>query len=552
MTNEGRVGPKSPVSGGRAVCSSQHPIVTDTMRDVLAGGGTAVDALIAGSLVQAVVQQDLTNHAGMFTMLFWEAETGTVHELNSHGMIAPDLPPFHRVPPPRSQYSATGAGPYAVIPGFMPGMKALYERFATRPWAELCAPAVHWAEVGHVVDSFEHMVMAQSYDFFLYTPSGRAHFAPGGHLPQVGDRWPKPELHRTMRRLAEEGPDYFITGGWAQDFLRRANELGWPITEEHMAVSRPEWGSGLRYEHRGHEIVQLSPPERQAVFCSMVLGILDELDITSVGHYTESAEALYYLAHALRRADKEANLVNDPRIFEDPAEVLMSREFHAMVADLIRRGKPKIDLTKHVEVTGGAARLAAIGHLPPTTPAQSAGSCELSIVDQYGNWVQSMNTLQGSGIPGEVIGGVPMIGSNGVNSMDMWLGGWFTGGGRMRCAIGNTLVLKDGRPVLGLGSPGSVYCTVPQVLSNILDYGMDPYAAEDAPRLYPLRDDYQFSMESRVPDQVARGVMARGLLMSPLPAYDWHLGSFQMSWRGDDGRLSGCAGPRRAGSAAAL
>jgi len=515
------------------------------MLDVMRTGGNAVDAAIAGCLVQATVQQDMTNHTGTVTFLYWDAASAKIYELNSMGTIVPGLAPFTRVPQGKGPFSS-GMSPYAVIPGFMPGMKALHERFATKPWAQLCEPAIRWAEEGHVVDSFEHLVMGQTVDFYLYTPSGRAHFTPHGHLPQVGDRCAQPELATTLRRLAEEGPDFFITGEWARRFVERANELGWMIELQHMNAIQPRWGEGLRYRHRDVEIVQLSVPERQGVFCSIVLGVLAHLDLPSLGHYTESAEALYYFGHALRRASYETGALNDPMTFEDPTETLMSSEFHALLADILRRSKPKTGLAEHVRLTSVPNSLAAAGG----TPKQPAGSCELSLVDAHGNWVQMMNTLQSGGIPGEVLDGVPMVGSHGMTSLDAAIGGWFTGGGRMRSIIGNTIVLKDGRPWWSLGSPGNVHCTVPQVLSNVLDYGMTPYDAEDAPRMLPLENDYKLSIESRIPAAVIDGLADLGVLVDPLPAYDYHMGTFQMSWLGDNGTLYGSAGPRRAGEAA--
>jgi gamma-glutamyltranspeptidase/glutathione hydrolase len=116
--------------------------------------------------------------------------------------------------------------------------------------------------------------------------------------------------------------------------------------------------------------------------------------------------------------------------------------------------------------------------------------------------------------------------------------------------MGHTFVLRDGAPVWSLGTPGNVYWTVPQVLSNRLDFGMDPYAAEDAPRLLPLTDDYRVPVESRLGPSVPADLARLGVLVDPLPAYDYHMGSFQMCWRGDEGTLHSTAGPRRAGSAA--
>jgi gamma-glutamyltranspeptidase/glutathione hydrolase len=292
------------------------------------------------------------------------------------------------------------------------------------------------------------------------------------------------------------------------------------------------------------------------VYCAIVLGILDELGITSIGHYTESAEALYYFAHALRRAAYETGFLNDPKLFGDPTPTLMSRDFHRMLASTLRTSRPSIDLTKHVSLTAGPTALVQAG-LPSAAPSSSAskqpaGSCELSIVDTEGNWVQMMNTLQSGGIPGEVVDGVPMVGSHAMSGMGSAIAGWFTGGGRMRSVMSNTIVLRDGVPWLSLGSPGNVHCTVPQVLSNILDYGMDPYVAEDTPRMLPFDDSYKISIESRVSPTIVSDLARMGVLVDPLPRYDYHMGSYQMSWRSDDGVLHSTTGPRRSGQAGAL
>ncbi|WP_233159787.1 gamma-glutamyltransferase [Pseudonocardia sp. MH-G8] len=541
----GRVGPKSTIFGERGVASSQHRVVTEVMIDTMRSGGNAVDAAIAGCMVQAVVQQDMTNHAGTVTALVHDAATGRTHELNSGGTIVPGLPRFAPVPMGKGLYAAAPGTPIAVIPGFMPGMKALHERFATTPWATLCAPAVGWAEEGHEVSSFEHLVMAQTVDFFLYTESGRRHFTPDGHLPQVGDRWASAELAETMRKVAAEGPDHFTTGEWAQQFVARANALGWPVKPEHMTDIPPRWTEPYTWEHRGHTVVQQSPPERQGVFCRIVLGMLEELDVVALGHWSESAESLYYLAHALRRAAAETGFVNDPLVFGDASTAMASRELVAGFARVLREAKPHTDLTEHVQLTRGLPAMAASG-----ASTQPAGSCELSIVDEHGNWVQMMNTLQGSGIPGEVVGGVPMVGSHAMNSLASPIEGWHTGGGRVRSILSNTMVLRDGTPWLALGSPGNVHCTVPQVLSNILDFGMDPYAADDAPRCLPYADDHTISVESRIGPEVATGLARMGVLVNPLPTYDYHMGTYQVSWRTADGVLHGSTGPRREGMAA--
>ena len=547
-TKVGRIGPKATAEGRNAVCSSAHPLVTDAMLDILREGGNAIDAAIVGCLLNATIQQDMTCHAGTVTMLFWNAEQGRCHELNSMGTIVPGLAPFRPVAVSSGPYTAIPEGPCAVIPGFMPGLKTMHERFGSRPWDRLCAPSIHWAEVGHEVDSFEHLVLGHSVELYMNTASGRRHFTPDGHLPQAGQRWPKPELARTLTKLAAEGPDLFIDGEWARLFVDRANEVGWPIEMRHMRQDEPRWGDGLRYRHGDVEVVQQAPPERQAVMSAMVLGILHELGVAELGHYAESPQSLYYMAHALRRAAYETGFINDPEVFEDPSSVLMSREYHRALAAVLRMSRTKVDLTEHVRLTSTPG---ALGEATGRS-GESVGSCELSVVDAQGNWVQLVNTVQGGGVPGQVVGGVPMIGSTMTSSLTAMLGGWLTGGGRIRSVIGNTLLLRDGRPWLALGTPGIPHITVPQVMTSILENGLDPYAADDAPRMLPLADDYSVMVESRLTPEVVTEVARMGILVRPMAPYQYQMGSFHMTWRDDTGALHASAGPRRAGQAAAF
>lgn len=543
----GRVGAKASVSGRSSVASSQHPIVTDEMMNVLADGGTAADAAIVGALLHGVVQQEMTNHTGTISFLYYEAKSGQVYELNSWGTIVANLPAVRPVRGSHGDLCQSGREPFAVIPGFMPGLRALHQRFGTKPWEDLCQPAIEWAERGHVMTSLQNQVLATEVPLFLYTQSGRAHFTPDGHLPQVGDRWRKPALAETLRKTAKEGPAHFISGEWAQHFIERAHQVGWKISAKDMDAHPPRWGSGVRYQHAGHEIVQLSPPETQAVRCSMVLDMLTELGVPRIGHWSQHAESLYYLAHSLRRASFETGYVNDPALFAVPTDVLMSPDYHRMLAEILRQSRPKVDLTNHVKAASGARlRAAGASSFPP------AGSCETSLVDSHGNWMQMMNTLQSGGIPGEVVDGVPMVGSHSQVDMSSWIAGWFADGGRMRGPMGNTMVLRDGKPWLSLGTPGSLWATVVQVLCGILDFGMDPVAAADAPRLLGLTDAYEVPVESRLPAKVVDDLAAMGVVVDPLEPYNWHLGSFQMSWQDPDGLLHGATDPRREGKAVAL
>src|SRR5690606_8425881 len=156
----------------RAVASTGNPIVTETAISILGAGGNAADAAIAAALVQAVDEPHLTSHAGMVSCLYWDRATAEAQPLNAPGPPAPDLPAFRPINGVGGWAREGAPGPQAAIPCFMPGLAALHERHATMSWAELCAPAVEWAERGHAVSSFEYGVNVFAAPFCTYFESG--------------------------------------------------------------------------------------------------------------------------------------------------------------------------------------------------------------------------------------------------------------------------------------------------------------------------------------------------------------------------------------------
>jgi len=547
-------GVKPVVSGKQAACSTDNAIVTNTVLNVMKKGGTAVDAAVAGCMVQAAVEPFMTNHTGTVTFLYWEAATGKSYQLDSTGTFPEGLPPFKPVPQMPSGYSVMP--PSAVIPGFMPGLKAIHERFATRPWTELCEDAIYWAETGNHVSSFEFYVNAFGKEFVTYFPEGRKFYMPHGHMLSVGERFAKPDMAATLKKVAREGPDYMISGQWAEKFVKKANDMGWKITMDHMTgATPPRWIEPLKFKHHEYEVTGLALPQQQGVFCALVLGVLSHLGIRDIA--PGSADHIYYMAHAMRWAQQQCGYLNDPEVVGVPLDELLDPQYHRFAANIISGVRPKVDLTQHVKLTaapGGMGGFTGVGGEPTggnSHQDQPSGSCELAIVDKDGNWVQMMNTLQSGGIPGMVIDGIPMIGSHATfnipaSPMDQKL----TPGARMRTVMGNTIVFKEGKPFISMGTPGNVHCTMPQVLTNVLDFKMSPYDAASMPRLLPLAEDMSITIEDRLSSKTLKDLASLGIKVRATPPYDMHMGSFQICWRdGKDNLLSTCADPRRCGVA---
>lgn len=546
-------GPKVPVSGLKAAVTTDSAIVTETMVKVLKAGGNAADAGIAGCLVQAAVEPFMTNHAGLVSFLYYEAKTGKVHQLDSLGGFPSGLPPFKPVPPGNGPYALLP--PAAIIPGFMPGLKAIHERFGTRPWGELCADAVRWAESGHAVSTFEYGVHIFGEKFITYFPEGRDFYQPQGRFANVGEVFVPKGLAQTLRGVAEQGPDYMIRGPWAQAFVKKANEMGWNITPEHMTETPPRWVEPIRFAHHEYEVVSLGPPQAQGIYLAIVLGVLKHLGIRNMK--PGSAEHFWAMGHALRQGQRHWEYAQDDHVYGVPREELLDEGYHAYLARMIHKSRPKLDLTEHIKLAGEApiggdlmAAFAGGGARPRlgrSDTDQPSGSCELAVVDAAGNWVQMMNTLQGSGIPGMVIGGVPMVGSHSTfGALQSPMDATLVKGAKARCIIGNTIVLRDGRPVLSAGSPGNVHCTVPQVLTYALDFKLDPYAAVDAPRMLPMTEARGVMIEDRLATGVVEDLHKLGVRVSVAPGYDYHMGSFSVIARdATSGTYTAVADPRR-------
>jgi len=539
LPNQGR---KEVARSRNAMVSSSHPAVTRVMLDVLADGGNAIDAAVAGSLVQPVYEPHQTNHAGTVVTLYWDAETGKAHFMDSSAELPAGLSPCS--PNPHAAENA------CCIPGFVPGLASMLDRFGTKPWGYCVKPAIKAAAEGPVMNSWEYGYLTRTLPYRTYFPSAREFFTPEGFLVPVGERWRQSSLAKTLSRLAEEGPEHFTSGGWAERLVEEGNRIGWNITLEQIASFEPYWLDPLAFKFRDHEIVGLAPPQRGALYMGFIYGVLEEFDLPSMGHYTESAEALALVAWTMARAHAEKGLMHDPHFYDVPSDVLLSDEYHHLIAGLYKGSRPRVDLTGFLELTVGKTALEA--GLPPTSP-DPHDSCELSVVDSEGNWVQMMNTGNGGGIPGMVIDGVVCGGTTIRTRATAGTGrfGWIVEpGARTRHAIASTLVLGDGEPWMAIGSPGDCIFTVPQALLNVLEYGMDHYSSVDAPRFWPLGDDGTLEIESRIPENVVRDLAQLGVVTRPLGLYSWRMGSMQTVWRDrETGMLGGVSDPRRTGKA---
>ncbi len=544
-------GPKPVASGETVMVSTQLRSVTEAALEVLRDGGNAVDAAITAAFLQGVQDYHQNHLFGSMTGLYYEAETGNYYAFNGY------------IERPKAGRCGDGDPTRVAIGGKMRGLKELAERFGSRPWESYVAPAIAAAEEGVEMTSFMYGVIFNTWttsEYIRGNPDAREFYMPDGHLVSVGDRWKMPALAETLRKVQSD-PDYMITGGFVERFIDKAQARGGCVTMEDFEDYEILWSEPLRFTYRGREIITEPPPVAGGQMLGYNLNVLQHFPLREQGHYSESIETLETMARTLARTDIEVRwAMADPRQFNVPTELWLSPEYGRMSAEFVRQTMPRTDLPSGDDDTAAASRDGSADDARPVVASvrdflHFDDSNHNVIVDADGNWITYLHTGHG-GMPDMFLDGVAATGSR------RWV--QTRGEGRRASThVTATFIAEDGVPVLALGSPGTPAQPITQALVSIIDFDMSPDQAVDAPKFWAYQhlgpdDSTQTSrdflnlvtlqMESRVSDEVRRGIAARGMQMFDRGDYMWNIGSIQIVWRDPDtGRLYGTSDPRRLG-----
>jgi gamma-glutamyltranspeptidase/glutathione hydrolase len=491
--------------------------------------------MVTAVFLQHVNDFHQVSHFGAMSAIGYDAESGKYYAINAVSER------------PRAARSGDGDPSKVAIGGVVRGLEALANRFGTRDWASYVQPAIQSAEEGVMVTSFMYGINYALMEDggLLENEQAREAYMPEGHLVPVGKRWKRPKLAETLRKVAAEGADYLYTGAWGQKFVKAANKKGFRVSIEDMAEYEPKWDEPVRFSYRGYDMFGSPAPDTGGLVVGTNLNVLENFDLKTMGHYAESPETLEVMARAFGFVSDNTRWgIRDPLAFRIPSELWLSKNFGKVGAEYVKNTMllPNVNLKPAAETT--ASLEASSGPLFKTTEGQDhayLGSNHNVIVDEKGNWISMLHTGHG-GAPGIFIDGVRATGSS-ARALT-------TGPGRrLVLPITAIMIAKDGQPWLAMGTPGSPPQPVTEVLVNILDFGMHPKDAADAPRFWAARgEDREIRIESRIAKDVRDGMAARGIKVKDIGTYNWHTGSMQIVWRDlETGKLHGVTDPRRLG-----
>ncbi|HUE96351.1 MAG TPA: gamma-glutamyltransferase [Longimicrobiaceae bacterium] len=549
------VGTVTPTYGSGGMVVTTDPVATEIGVDVLRRGGNAIDATIATHFALAVVNPEAGNIGGGGFLVVRTAEgENAMLDFREKAPLAASRDMYLDASGELTDRSVVGHLASGV-PGSVAGMWEAHRRFGSMPWAELVDPAVRLAE-GIVM----HERLAESLrsyeDRLRRYPATAAAFLPGGRAPRVGERFEQRVLAETLRRIATDGPDGFYAGRTAELVEAEMRRGGGIMTRQDLAEYRTVWREPIVFGYRGHTILTVPPPSSGGATMAAILKILEGYDLRAAGFH--SAEHVHLWAEAVKRAfvDRNAYLA-DPDFVPQPTARMISDEYAAQ-----RRAGIRTD-----RATPSGAVEPGLGPVPGMAMALPEGqhTTHYSVVDGQGNAVSvttTINSLYGSLVTVE---GAGFLLNNEMDDFAAKPGtpnqfGLVQGeanaiepGKRMLSAMTPTIVLDAaGRVRLVTGTPGgpTIITTLAQVVSNVIDFGMDAAAATAAPRLHHqhLPDVLRYERSGLSPGVVA-SLRALGHEVEGRPG---HSGDTQTIMMGLDGRLGGVSDPRRGGSAGAV
>ena len=538
------------VVGRHGMVASADPLASLAGVEILLQGGNAVDAAVATALAIGVVEPNASGLGGEGYMVIYLADRGEAIAIDFRAAApgAATWDAFENGPP------STGWGAVAV-PGNVAGLALALERYGTMTWEQVSRPAIRLAEEGFIVTETLEGIILDTYETLLKDPELSSIYLKDGLPPMAGERLRNPNLAKTLRILAEQGPRAFYEGELAEKIVAAVRAGGGLLSLEDMKNYTAIEREPARGFYRGYEILGAPPPVGGGVGVINALQQLEHFDL-SAGEPV-SARTIHLITQAVRRAHLDhLEYVADPAYWDVPVKGLTSREYAAMRAaeidefqagPLPKPGNPwEFEFEEEPVPTGAYV----IEHY------QSPSTTHISVVDKYGNAValtQTLSSFFGAGVA------VPDTGIILNNQMQNFNApghpNELVPGKRPRTIIAPTIVLKDGKPFLVVGSPGAariIYAMV-HILTNIIDFGMGIQEAIDAPRTYSYATSNRTEIESRIPESVREELRAMGYTRIDVRGdYDLYFGGAQaILIDPETGEMRGAADPRRAGGVVA-
>jgi gamma-glutamyltranspeptidase/glutathione hydrolase len=501
-----------PARARRGMVVTQEASASRVGASVLAAGGNAVDAAVAAAFVLSVTYPEAGNLGGGGFLLYRPASGDPVaydfREVAPAGATPTMFLREGRYDSERHHNSHLSVG----VPGTVAGLHLAWKEQGQLGWRRLVEPAIALARDGFVVSDGLARDLKGALPRLRKYPASLAQFSKDGTPYEAGDVLKQPDLARTLERIAAQGPDGFYAGETAALIEKEMKAGGGLMTLADLAGYRPRRRAPLRGSYRGYDVLGMPPVSSGGVALVEMLNLLEGFDLKASGF--GSAATVHVVAEAMRRAYADrARHLGDPEFNPQmPVARLIAKEYAAELRRTIRAERATPSSPERFE-----------------WPAESGETTHLSVVDGARNAVALTYTLEDSYGVGIVVPGAGFLMNNEMGDFNAGPGLTDTEGRigtepnlarpgqRMLSSMTPTILARDGRPFLVLGSPGGrkIINAVMLTILNVVDFGMNVQEAVSAPRFHHqwLPDRILYEKCSLSPDTLAL-LSARGHALS--------------------------------------
>lgn len=514
---------RSPVLALNGLCATSHPLAAQAAVDILRRGGNAMDAAIAGAVILGQAEPAMTGLGGDLFALVSPAGGDEVIAVNGSGR-APQAASAaalraagHAAVPPKSAFAVT-------IPGAVDAFCTMSERFGQLGLADSLAPAIRYMEDGLPVAP--RVAFDWHHNWEVLQGAARQHYLNDGVAPTTGQIFRLPGNAEVLRRIAAQGRDGFYTGEVAEDMCAALNAAGGVHTLEDFAATASTIGEPLSGRYKGRELLE-HPPNGQGVTAHLLLNILSNFDLAAMDPL--GAERAHVEAEAVKLAYDARN-----RFLADPDH--MTRLDHLTSPETAARLAALIDPKR------------AMGAAAPLTEEVHRETIYITVVDRdrmVVSLIYSIFNSFGSGIASEKFG---ILFQNRGAGFTLAEGhpNEMAGGKRPMHTIIPAILMDEGRVNMPFGVMGGQYQPNghARVLTNMIDFGMDPQTALDAPRSFA--DGVKLRMERGYGEEVFADLAERG---HDIEVPEEPIGGAQAIVIHENGVLEGASDPRKDGCA---
>ncbi len=529
--------------------AAAHPLAVEAGARVLREGGSAADALVAVQAVLGLVEPQSSGLGGGGFVVWYDAETGEVTTLDGRETAPLGVTPRHFLDEngePLEFMDAVVSGLSVGTPGTPRLLEEVHRRWGRTNWGSLFNEAIALAEDGFTVSPRLAGLVAEDAERIGRVTATAEYFMPGGTAIAAGDRLTNPDYADTLRRIAAEGADAFYHGPIAEDIVAtvrnaptRAGHLALEDLARYRVAERPVVCS----PYRGADVCGMGPPSSGAVAIGQILGMLEPYDLAALGHEDPEAWRLIGDATRLAFADRGRYLA-DADFVPVPTEGLINPDYLRTRSELLR-GDDALP-----EVAPGEPEWEHAMLLGDDASIEFPSTSHVSIVDAEGNAASFTTTIE-SGFGSRLfVRGFLLNNELTDFSFRTHDGGWpianrVEPGKRPRSSMSPSIVLRDGEPVLVVGSPGgaTIIGYVAKTIIAHLDWGMDVQQAIALPHLVNSFGTYNVE-EGTAAEDLAEPLRELGYEVS-VGALTSGLHAISI---GEDG-LRGGADPRREGIA---